>query len=102
MKPNCCRNKSEKDIKQVIKFLKVISEGNRLRILCVLQNSEKCVCEIWQFLDSPQNLISYHLKVLKDFGLIGSRKEGTKIFYFLNKKVVKRYTKLLSRFLNQG
>lgn len=61
-------------------FLKVISEENRLKILCILRKQEKCVCEIWQFLDLPQNLISHHLKVLKDSGLIDSRKEGTKVF----------------------
>lgn len=88
---NCC--------KKVIDFLKIISEENRLKILCLLRKQEKCVCEIWQFLDLPQNLISHHLKVLKDFGLIGSRKEGTKVFYFLNKKNIKKYVSLMSHFI---
>jgi len=100
MKPTCCKNKSEKYIKQTTEFLKIISEENRLKILCILRDGEKCVCEIWQYLDLPQNLVSHHLKVLKDFDLISSRKEGLKNFYKINKKVLSKHTKLLNNFLN--
>ncbi len=99
MKPNCCTTKSEKDIKQATEFLKIISEENRLKIFCILRDGEKCVCEIWQFLNLPQNLASHHLKVLKDFGLISSKKEGLKVFYKLNQKTLARHTELLNKFL---
>jgi len=100
MNLNCCKiKKSETKLKKVVNFLKIISEENRLKILCILQKQERCVCEIWQFLDLPQNLISHHLKVLRDFGLIGSRKEGTKVFYFLNKENIKKFTSLMSHFI---
>ncbi len=97
---NCCKTKkSQIKITKIIDFLKIISEENRLKILCILQKQEKCVCEIWQFLDLPQTLISHHLKVLKDAGLINSRKEKTKVFYFLNKKNIKRSLSLLNKFI---
>jgi len=100
MKIRCCKNKKSKtNLNQVVDFLKVISEENRLKILCILRKQEKCVCEIWQHLDLPQNLISHHLKVLKDFGLISSRRESTKVFYFLNQKDIKKFISLLSRFI---
>ncbi|MDD2732147.1 MAG: metalloregulator ArsR/SmtB family transcription factor [Candidatus Pacebacteria bacterium] len=100
MKFDCCKTKKSKNnLDQTTEFLKVIAEPNRLKILCILRKQEKCVCEIWQFLDLPQNLISHHLKVLKDFGLIGSRKEGTKVFYFLNKKSIKKFNSLMSHFI---
>ena len=98
MEAKCCR-KLEAKINQLIKFLKIISEKNRIKILCLLKKGEKCVCEIWQCLKLPQNLVSHHLKTLKDFNLISSRKEGVKIFYKLNKKVIKKYLKLLDEFL---
>ncbi|MCD6412154.1 winged helix-turn-helix transcriptional regulator [bacterium] len=98
MKAKCCR-KSEAKINQLIKFLKIISEKNRIKILCLLKEDEKCVCEVWQCLKLPQNLVSHHLKTLKDFNLISSRKEGVKIFYRLNKKVIRKYLKLLNEFL---
>lgn len=99
MKPNCCKNKSEREIKQATEFLKIISEENRLKILCILRGGEKCVCEIWQYLELPQNLVSHHLKVLKDFDLISSKKEGLKIFYQLNQKTLAKHAELLNKFL---
>jgi len=97
---NCCKTKKSKsNLNRVVDFLKIISEENRLKILCILRKQEKCVCEIWQFLDLPQNLISHHLKVLKDSGLIDSRKEGTKVFYLLNHKNIEKFTSLLSHFI---
>jgi len=92
--------KDNQDLPLLADFLKVIAEDNRLKILCLLQNGEQCVCEIWQFLDLPQNLTSHHLKVLKDFGLVSSRQEGLKVFYKLNKKVVEKHLKILNKFLN--
>ena len=100
MKPNCCKNKkSISELRRVVDFLKIITEKNRLKILCILQDGERCVCDIWQCLKLPQNLVSHHLKVLKDFGLISSEKRGLKVFYKLNQKVVKKYLKLLKKFL---
>jgi len=100
MKLKCCKNKKARDeLKQVVDFLKAISEENRLKILCILQKQELCVCEIWRILDLPQNLVSHHLKILKDFNLVEYRKEGVKIIYSLNSKNTKRYISLLSRFI---
>ncbi len=100
MKPKCCNNKkSLAEISQVADFLKIISEENRLKIFCLLKENERCVCDIWQYLGLAQNLVSHHLKVLKDFGLLAARQEGLKVIYSINKKVVKKYLKLLNRFL---
>lgn len=101
MKPKCCIDKkSVAGLSQTVEFLKIISEENRLKILCILRNGEKCVCEIWHYLELPQNLTSHHLKILKDFGLISSKKYGLKVFYSLNKNIIGKYTKLLNKFLN--
>jgi ArsR family transcriptional regulator len=102
MKPACCQGKkSNADLSHTVKFLKAISEESRLKILCMLRESEKCVCEIWQYLGLPQNLASHHLKVLKDLNLIDSRKEGLKVFYSINKRVISNYLKLLTKFLRK-
>ena len=93
MKQKCCGDKkSIAGLSQTAKFLKIISEENeenRLKILCLLREKEKCVCDIWQYLDLAQNLTSHHLKVLKNFGLVSSRQEGLKVIYSINKRVVK-------------
>lgn len=101
MKPKCCKNKQSTDeLLKAVEFLKIVAEENRLKILCILRNGEKCVCDIWQYLELPQNLTSHHLKVLKDFNLIESRKEGLKVFYSINKKAMSNYSKLLTKFFN--
>ena len=100
---NCCSviKSPGKNLTGVNKFLKIISEENRLQILYLLREGEKCVCEVYEALKITQNLASHHLKVLKDFGLIKSRKEGRKIFYFINRKVFSRHIKLLNKIINE-
>jgi len=102
MIPKCCINKeSAAELKDAVKFLKVMADDNRLKILCILRQGELCVCEIWQHLCLPQNLTSHHLKILKDFNLIESRKEGLKVFYSINKRVISNHSKLLTKFLRK-
>jgi ArsR family transcriptional regulator len=102
MKMVSCINKSIKeDIKELNKFLKVIFDRNRLQILYMLCRGQKCVCQIWRCLNLPQNLVSHHLRVLKNFKLISSKKKGVKVFYKLNQKIVKKYSNLLNKFFNK-
>jgi len=100
MKPKCCiNNKILKEVSQTANILKIIAEENRLKILCALKTGERCVCDIWQDLDIPQNLASHHLKVLKDAGLIDWRKDGLKMIYSINKKEMSKLNSLLNNFL---
>ncbi len=101
MKPKCCKNKdSLNELSKIEEFLRVISEENRLKIICILKKEEKCVCEIYKHLDLPQNLVSYHLKALKEMDLILAKKQGKKIFYKLNNKKIKKNIKTLNKFIN--
>jgi len=100
MKPKCCiDNKILKEVGQTAELLKIVAEENRLKILCTLKTGERCVCDIWQDLDIPQNLASHHLRVLKDAGLIDSRKDGLKMIYWINKKEMSKFNSLLNNFL---
>jgi DNA-binding transcriptional ArsR family regulator len=58
-----------------------LSDPIRLEILSYLRNGERCVCEIVPHLKLIQPLVSRHLKILKDAGIIKCRKEGTKRMY---------------------
>lgn len=78
-------------------YLLAISEPNRLAILRFLKKGEKCACEIHPELKLPQNLSSHHLKVLKDLGILKSRREGTKILYSRNEKTIRHYQKELNK-----
>ncbi len=96
-----CRNKlkSKNNFQEAIEFLRIINEPNRLRIIYFLNYGEQCVCNIRKSLNISQNLTSYHLKTLKDFGLVDSRQEGKKIIYSSNKKFMKKCISLLNNFL---
>ena len=94
------KGKPAGDLKKAVDFLAIVSDKCRLHILHLLKkNKELCVCEIWQALNSPQNLTSHHLKVLKDFKLVSSRKDGLKVFYKLNKNILSKHSNLLNKFI---
>ncbi len=75
-------------ISNALSLLKALSDENRLKIAYFLKDNEKCVCEIVEFLRLPQNLVSHHLKVLREQNILVSRKEGLKVYYSLNKKKI--------------
>ncbi len=65
-----------------------LSDPIRLEIIDYLHDGEKCVCEIVPHLNLIQPLVSRHLKILKDAGLVKCRKDGTKrIYSIVNKKI---------------
>lgn len=59
------------------------SSSDRLDILEFLRDGEKCVCEIVPHLNLIQPVVSRHLKILRDVGIISCRKDGTKRMYSL-------------------
>jgi DNA-binding transcriptional ArsR family regulator len=63
------------------KIFHALSTTERLDILEYLQDGEKCVCEIVPHLNLIQPVVSRHLKILRDAGIIRCRKDGTKRLY---------------------
>ncbi|MEG4802634.1 metalloregulator ArsR/SmtB family transcription factor [Microcoleus sp. ARI1-B5] len=61
-----------------------LSDPLRIQILELLQEQELCVCELCDRLGVPQSKLSFHLKTLKEAGLVRSRQEGRWIYYSLN------------------
>ena len=59
------------------KIFNALSDPIRLEILEFLRDGEKCVCEITPHVNLPQPLVSRHLKILKNAGLVKRRKQGT-------------------------
>jgi ArsR family transcriptional regulator, arsenate/arsenite/antimonite-responsive transcriptional repressor len=60
-----------------------LSDVRRLRILDLLRQGEQCVCDLQSTLDCGQSLLSFHLKTLRDAGLVTFRKEGRWSHYAL-------------------
>ena len=72
-----------RECKKIIPFIKVVSNTSRFKILCILNEGERRVGEIQQFLGAKQSYISQQLKYLRNHGYLSSRREGTQIYYKL-------------------
>lgn len=86
---SCCSPSAvSADISSLAGILKMISEPNRLRILCLLQNGQAhCVCEFSEHMkDVSQSLLSHHLADLRGAELVINEKRGLKVYYSLTEK----------------
>ena len=71
----------------VVETLKFLGDGNRLRILQILSRRESCVCELIEQLGLTQPLISYHLKRLREAGLVRTRRKAQWVYYSIEPRV---------------
>lgn len=71
------------DASNTVARLKVLSDPIRIRILKALYIADLCVCVFAELLDCHYSKLSYHLKLLKDAGLIEYTKEGNFLIYRL-------------------
>jgi ArsR family transcriptional regulator len=70
--------KTDVDLASALEGLRAAAEPLRWRILTLLAEEELCVCHLVEALDAPQSLISHHLRVLRDAGLV----EGERFRYW--------------------
>jgi DNA-binding transcriptional ArsR family regulator len=77
----------EKNMKDLLDFLKLIADETRLKIIMMLSRRDMCVCEIMDELGMSQPAVSHHLRILKKKGIVRDDKDGRWVFYSLNKKV---------------
>ena len=75
---------SDKMFNKVSIFFKTVGDETRLKILYALDNNEMCVCDIAVLLNTTKSNVSHQLKLLKDNGLVKSRKCGKEVFYMLD------------------
>ena len=65
-----------------------LADETRLRILEQLADGEQCVCDLTDALEAGQSRLSFHLRTLKDAGLVADRREGRWIYYTLRPEAV--------------
>ncbi len=88
---------------QAAAMLKALADPNRLRIFDLLMQGDTCNCELNQKLGLPPNLLSHHLRVLRQAGLVRSRRDAVDarwIYYAVNKKAVAHWRAWFNQFLN--
>ena len=74
-----------RDSERTLRVFRALSDETRLRLLERLKGGEQCVCDLTDELESRQSLLSFHLKTLKDAGLVTDRREGRWVYYALNR-----------------
>ena len=77
------RMPEENLLRELADFYKVFGDTTRIRILCVLLESEMCVCDLAEVTGASQSAISHQLRVLKQMKLVKNRREGKTVFYSL-------------------
>jgi ArsR family transcriptional regulator len=83
------------DLSRAAQLFHALSDETRLDIVQRLRGGERCVCDLTDLLDAAQSRLSFHLKVLKDAGLVTDRRESRWVHYSLNREAFAEVQELL-------
>jgi ArsR family transcriptional regulator len=87
-------------MERFVNVAKAFADPNRVRVLWALREGELCVCELADGLELTQSTLSTHLQVLRECGLVQSRRHGKWMYYVLARGFAK-LTDGLFRFFEQ-
>ena len=90
--PVATANRTERSIE----LFHALSDETRLEIIELLRGGERCVCELTDTLDAAQSRLSFHLRVLKDAGIVRDRKDGRWVHYELEPEAFEEIETLVS------
>src|SRR5438552_1750541 len=76
---------------------RALGDETRLQIIDRLSEGEQCVCDLTDLLETAQSRLSFHLKILKDAGILKDRRDGRWVYYSLNPEAVEK----LERFVGE-
>src|SRR5690348_14679249 len=85
-------------------LFKAVADPMRLRLLSLIachDGGESCVCDLLAAFDVSAPSISYHLKILREAGLISSERRGTWVYYRVNPDVMTRMSAVLAPGINR-
>ena len=90
------------DSARAVQLFHALSDDTRLEVIRLLQDGERCVCELQDSLNAAQSRLSFHLKVLKDAGIVTDRREGRWSYYELNRDAFDESAALLKELRPSG
>lgn len=76
------RKRTDADAPLLLRF-QAVAEETRFAIVRLLSGGERCVCELQDELDAAQSRLSFHLRKLKDAGIVTDRRDGRWVYYSL-------------------
>ncbi len=83
------------EYKRTAVIFKAFCDENRIRILQLLLDGEKCACKLLEEMNITQPTLSHHMKILCDSGIVNGRKEGKWIHYSISQKGIEKAEKYL-------
>lgn len=84
-----------RNTEQALSLFRALGDETRLRLIERLREGEQCVCDLTDELGASQSRLSFHLKALKDAGLVTDRKDGRWVYYALNPEAFALTSRLL-------
>ena len=87
--------RKDRELETAANRFHALSDPTRLRILMQLAGGERCVCELTGELEAAKSRLSFHLRTLKDAGLVRDRREGRWVYYALEPEVLGELSRLL-------
>ena len=94
---------TDRNLAEATTVLKALADSNRLQILDVLMQGDSCNCELTDRLGLPPNLLSHHLRILREAGLVTSRRDtvdGRWIYYAVNREAAAEWRDWFANFLD--
>lgn len=88
--------------RKVASLFKALGDENRIHILKLLRNGEKCACKLLEELNISQPTLSHHMKILCDAGIVTGRREGKWMHYSICCEGVKCIRTVLQELLSPG
>ncbi len=84
------------NVGRIAELCNALADEARVEIVVRLLDGEKCVCDLQDALDAGQSRLSYHLKVLKEAGLVTDRREGRWSYYTLERDAFLEVEQMIS------
>ena len=83
------------DVARAARHYHALSDETRLRILERLRRGERCVCDLTDALDAAQSRLSFHLRILKEAGLVTDRRVGRWSYYAVHPEGLEEAAELM-------
>ncbi len=84
-----------KNLERTARWFHALADETRLQIVDCLSDGEQCVCDLTGMLGTAQSLLSFHLKTLKEAGILRDRREGRWVYYSLNPEAINELERLI-------
>ena len=88
------------DNKRIASMFKAFGDENRLQILDLLRDGERCACSILDEMQITQPTLSHHMKILCDSGVVVGRKEGKWMHYSISEDGLENVLNYFNELMN--